>query len=192
MQCWTIVIGVSCGFPCAALMPDAFHVKFPDVVIAFFACLKKSISVLIHLSVDFFFSRKKKSCLFSIRREIKVARLDARRGKTDRQQRLQASHRTSSLWVQCHGARARLVSCLSALTCPGERSLCRLSERSDVQSITDDDRADIAAFPFDGSAELAAIGAKEFYGEAGYSTLERRWAVSLSASRHWSTAGLPL
>ncbi|KAF8071270.1 AZG1 [Scenedesmus sp. PABB004] len=45
----------------------------------------------------------------------------------------------------------------------------------DVAPLSAEDRAAIAAFPFDAEAEAAALGVKGFTGEAGFGTLERRW-----------------
>jgi acetylornithine deacetylase/succinyl-diaminopimelate desuccinylase-like protein len=45
-----------------------------------------------------------------------------------------------------------------------------------VQPLTPDERADIAALPFDERVYLAQVGAPAPFGESGYSTLERQWA----------------
>ena len=45
----------------------------------------------------------------------------------------------------------------------------------DVAELTDVERADIAALPFDETAYLTQIGAPAVSGEAGYTTLERQW-----------------
>ncbi len=44
----------------------------------------------------------------------------------------------------------------------------------DVAAVTPADEADMAAADLDEPAEMAALGAKGPYGEAGYSTLARR------------------
>lgn len=44
-----------------------------------------------------------------------------------------------------------------------------------VRALTADDRAEIAAVPFDKAAYTAAIGVDELFGEAGFSTYERTW-----------------
>ncbi len=46
----------------------------------------------------------------------------------------------------------------------------------DVLELTPDERAALAALPFDEAAYLAQVGAPAVYGERGYSTLERMWA----------------
>ncbi len=46
----------------------------------------------------------------------------------------------------------------------------------DVVDLTADDRAKIAAVPFDEAAYKAQLGINEVYGEPGYSTRERAWA----------------
>eukprot|EP00951_Prasinocladus_malaysianus_P007218 scaffold51774_cov22-Prasinocladus_malaysianus.AAC.1 len=43
-----------------------------------------------------------------------------------------------------------------------------------VEPPSDMDRADVSAFPYSESKEMADLTAEPF-GEAGYSTLERRW-----------------
>ena len=43
-----------------------------------------------------------------------------------------------------------------------------------MRDITKEDKADLAAFPFNEAAEMRALGALGPHGEAGYSTLERR------------------
>jgi hypothetical protein len=48
-----------------------------------------------------------------------------------------------------------------------------------VREITDEDRADAAAFPFDEAAEMKGLGALGPHGEAGYTTLERRHELLL-------------
>ena len=45
-----------------------------------------------------------------------------------------------------------------------------------VRELTDDERANFAALPFSEADFLAATGASAARGEAGYTTLERRWA----------------
>ena len=45
-----------------------------------------------------------------------------------------------------------------------------------VRELTPQERADIAALPFDEHAYLAQVGASAAFGEPGYSTLERQWA----------------
>jgi acetylornithine deacetylase/succinyl-diaminopimelate desuccinylase-like protein len=45
----------------------------------------------------------------------------------------------------------------------------------DVQELTADERAAIAALPYDEAAYLAQIGAPALVGEPGYTTLERQW-----------------
>lgn len=42
-----------------------------------------------------------------------------------------------------------------------------------VRPIQEEDRADVAAFPFDTSAFLSELGASHEVGEAGFHTLER-------------------
>ena len=49
---------------------------------------------------------------------------------------------------------------------------------SGVRKVSDGDRADAAVFPFDEAAEMLSLGAAGPHGEAGYSTLERRWGPS--------------
>jgi acetylornithine deacetylase/succinyl-diaminopimelate desuccinylase-like protein len=44
-----------------------------------------------------------------------------------------------------------------------------------VRELPPDERAAIAALPFDEAAYLAQVGAPEAFGEAGYTTLERQW-----------------
>jgi acetylornithine deacetylase/succinyl-diaminopimelate desuccinylase-like protein len=44
-----------------------------------------------------------------------------------------------------------------------------------VRELTSEERADIAALPFDDSAYLEQVGAPETFGELGYTTLERQW-----------------
>src|SRR5665213_2413416 len=44
-----------------------------------------------------------------------------------------------------------------------------------VRELTQTERADIAALPFDEAAYLAQVGAPATFGEAGYTTLERQW-----------------
>ena len=39
---------------------------------------------------------------------------------------------------------------------------------------TEEDKADVAAFPFDEAAEMASLGAMGPHGEEGFTTLERR------------------
>jgi acetylornithine deacetylase/succinyl-diaminopimelate desuccinylase-like protein len=46
---------------------------------------------------------------------------------------------------------------------------------ADVVELTSDERADIAALPFDETRYLEQIGAPATFGEQGYSTLERQW-----------------
>ena len=45
----------------------------------------------------------------------------------------------------------------------------------DVAELTAEERADIAALPFDESRYLTQVGATATFGENGYSTLERQW-----------------
>jgi len=45
-----------------------------------------------------------------------------------------------------------------------------------VRELSPEERAEIAAVPFDPEAYLATIGAKTFWGEPGYTPLERAWA----------------
>lgn len=45
-----------------------------------------------------------------------------------------------------------------------------------VRELTDEERAQIAAVPFDEAEFLQGIGVSETFGEPGYSTLERLWA----------------
>jgi len=44
-----------------------------------------------------------------------------------------------------------------------------------VQPPSEEDRQDMSAFPFDEASEAAELGVVEAVGEAGFSTLERRW-----------------
>jgi hypothetical protein len=44
-----------------------------------------------------------------------------------------------------------------------------------VAPTSEEDKKDMEAFPLDEAAELKDIGASGYYGEAGFSTLERRW-----------------
>jgi len=46
----------------------------------------------------------------------------------------------------------------------------------DVLALTDQERAQFAALPFDEAAYLESIGSSAAIGEAGFTTLERRWA----------------
>ncbi|HYN89847.1 MAG TPA: M20/M25/M40 family metallo-hydrolase, partial [Ardenticatenaceae bacterium] len=46
----------------------------------------------------------------------------------------------------------------------------------DVAPLSDDDRAQIAAVPFDHEQHAAQLGVAELFGEPGYTTLERAWA----------------
>lgn len=46
----------------------------------------------------------------------------------------------------------------------------------DVVPLTEEERTDFAALPFDERAYLAGIGAGRPFGEEGFTTLERRWA----------------
>ena len=46
----------------------------------------------------------------------------------------------------------------------------------DVLPLNDDERQQLADLPFDEAALFKALGVSEGYGEAGFSTLERRWA----------------
>lgn len=48
---------------------------------------------------------------------------------------------------------------------------------SDVQAVSAEDKEDIARFPFNEEAEIAALGGAKPVGEMGYSTLERRSAL---------------
>ena len=45
-----------------------------------------------------------------------------------------------------------------------------------VQAVTEDDRAKIAAVPFDADTYKARLGVSALYGETGYNTHERAWA----------------
>lgn len=45
----------------------------------------------------------------------------------------------------------------------------------DVQELSDDERANLCALPFDEEGYRAEVGAPELFGEVGYSTLERLW-----------------
>ena len=45
-----------------------------------------------------------------------------------------------------------------------------------VVPLTDDDRASIAAVPFDDDEYKQQLGVDELFGEPGYTTLERAWA----------------
>ncbi len=51
--------------------------------------------------------------------------------------------------------------------------------RRGVRERTPEDRADVAAFPFDDAAEMESLGALGPHGEEGYGTLERRWGPAL-------------
>ena len=44
-----------------------------------------------------------------------------------------------------------------------------------VRELSGEERADIAALPFDDAAYLEQVGAPETFGESGYNTLERQW-----------------
>ena len=44
-----------------------------------------------------------------------------------------------------------------------------------VTELSSEERADIAALPFDDAAYLEQVGAPETFGESGYTTLERQW-----------------
>ena len=45
---------------------------------------------------------------------------------------------------------------------------------SNVREMSPEDKADLAAYPFDDAKELERLGAYEWTGEEGYGTLERR------------------
>lgn len=47
---------------------------------------------------------------------------------------------------------------------------------ADVRRLTDDDRAEIGAVPYDEEEYLADLGVDELFGEPGYTTRERAWA----------------
>ena len=53
------------------------------------------------------------------------------------------------------------------------------ARRSGVRPITEQDRADIAAFPFSSGDELAQLGATAHVGEEGFGTLERQCGPGL-------------
>ncbi len=53
---------------------------------------------------------------------------------------------------------------------------CFLWQCSGVKPITEQDKADIAAFPFNAEAELAQLGATALVGEETFHTLERQRA----------------
>ncbi|KAK9908513.1 hypothetical protein WJX75_008994 [Coccomyxa subellipsoidea] len=67
-----------------------------------------------------------------------------------------------------------LLSVLSSLHLPNG-SIAVEGFYDGVRDISDEDRQDISAFPFDEDSEAASLGLKSHYGEEGYSTLERRW-----------------
>ena len=54
---------------------------------------------------------------------------------------------------------------------------------SDVKAITNEDKADLAAFPFNEDREFQALGAALPVGEKGYTTLERRY-LAIYSLRH--------
>ena len=65
-----------------------------------------------------------------------------------------------------------LISCCHSL-CYG--FLCKHGARcSGVRPITEQDKADIAAFPYSSEDELAQLGATAHVGEEGFNTLERQ------------------
>ncbi len=45
-----------------------------------------------------------------------------------------------------------------------------------MRPLTSEDKADLAAFPFDEEAEFQALGGALPVGEKGFTTLERRYA----------------
>jgi len=69
-----------------------------------------------------------------------------------------------------------------------------------VRPLTSEDKADLAAFPFDEEAEFQALGGALPVGEKGFTTLERRYAyvslynciTGLSSQWHLHTGLNPL
>jgi len=61
---------------------------------------------------------------------------------------------------------------------------------SDVRPLTSEDKADLAAFPFDEEAEFQALGGALPVGERGFTTLERRYtSVFVAASLDSAVSG---
>ena len=61
---------------------------------------------------------------------------------------------------------------------------------SDVRPLTSEDKADLAAFPFDEEAEFQALGGALPVGERGFTTLERRYtSVFVAASLDSAVGG---
>ena len=66
---------------------------------------------------------------------------------------------------------------------------------SDVQTVSAEDKEDIARFPFNEEAEFAALGGAKPVGEKGYGTLEQRSApralpcyqLCMPCHLHWLT-----
>lgn len=73
----------------------------------------------------------------------------------------------------------RLVACICCREL-GRRYCCPGLCCSGLQEITDEDRADVQAFPFDEESEAASLGIEAHHGEEGYSTLERRSVLDLN------------
>ena len=53
-----------------------------------------------------------------------------------------------------------------------------------MRPITEQDKADIAAFPFSSEEELAQLGATAHVGEEGFGTLERQCGPGLRCCDH--------
>jgi hypothetical protein len=61
---------------------------------------------------------------------------------------------------------------------------------SNVRPLTSEDKADLAAFPFDEEAEFQALGGALPVGERGFTTLERRYtSVFVAASLDSAVSG---
>jgi len=59
-----------------------------------------------------------------------------------------------------------------------------------VRPLTSEDKADLAAFPFDEEAEFQALGGALPVGERGFTTLERRYtSVFVAASLDSAVSG---
>ena len=88
---------------------------------------------------------------------------------------------------------AARLTCTEASTMPGPvicppqtsaRAPCQGGDLlyRGVRERTEKDKADAVAFPFDEAAEMASLGAMGPHGEEGFTTLERRWARSVTIS----------
>ncbi len=55
-----------------------------------------------------------------------------------------------------------------------------------MRPLTSEDKADLAAFPFDEQAEFQALGGALPVGEKGFTTLERRYTSWFFQLHHWT------